>query len=243
VTDEHERNLELLAGYALIALEGPDAEEADRLLSDHVPWCVTCRGALADFRDLTGELGLAADPADPPELVIARIRRGIEDVPIRRRRGVGTVALVASVAALLGMAGFTLSLGSRATRAEAERGTALEVLNAMRQPGADPVALEASSTGTAGRLFEVSDPGLEHMYLYGDQVPEPAEGNGFQLWLGGAGAFDPLGDPFFPQGGVVLLRLTVDPSRYDEILITEEPLGVEPEEPTLGDGHTWRASI
>jgi hypothetical protein len=243
VTGEHERNLELLAGYALIALEGPDAEEADRVLSDHVPWCVTCRAALADFRDLTGELGLAVAPADPPGLVLARIRRGIEDVPVRRRRGVGTVALVASVAALLGMAGFSLSLGSRATRAEAARGTALEVLNAMRQPGADAVALEASSAGTVGQLVEISGPGLEHMYLYGDEVPEPAEGNAFQLWLGSGGAFEPVDDPFVPQAGVVLLRLTVDPSRYDEVLITEEPLGTEPEDPTLGDGHTWRARI
>ncbi|HEX5950229.1 MAG TPA: hypothetical protein VFZ96_04455 [Actinomycetota bacterium] len=243
MTDEHERNLELLAGYALIALEGPDAEKADRLLSDHVPWCITCRAALADFRDLTGELGLAATPTDPPELVLARIRRGIEDVPIRRRRGVGMVALVAGVAALLGMAGFSLSLDSRATRAEAERGTALEVLNAMRQPGADPVALEDSSAGTVGQLVEVSGPGLEHMYLYGDDVPEPAEGNAFQLWLGSGGAFEPVGDPFAPDLGVVLLRLTVDTSRYDEILITEEPIGTEPREPSLGDGHTWRARI
>lgn len=243
MTDEHERNLELLAGYALIALEGSDAEEADRLLSDHVPWCITCRAALADFRDLTGDLGLAATPADPPDLVLARIRRGIEDVPVRRRRGVGMVALVASVAALLGMAGFSLSLGGRATRAEAERGTALEVLNAMRQPGTDPVALEASSEGTVGQLVEISGPGLEHMYLYGDEVPEPAEGNGFQLWLGNGGIFDPVGEPFLPSAGVVLLRLTIDPSRYDEILITEEPLGFEPEEPTVGDGHSWRASI
>lgn len=242
MTDEHDRNLELLAGYALIALEGPDADEADRLLSDHVPWCLTCRTALADFRDLTGDLGLAA-AADPPDLVLARIRRGLDDVPVRRRRGVGMVAVVASVAALLGMAGFSLSLGSRATRAEAERGTALEVLNAMRQPGADPVALQASSAGTVGQLVEVSGAEGELMYLYGDEVPEPAEGNAFQLWLGNAGTFEPVGEPFVPQAGVVLLRLTVDPTRYDEILITEEPLGVEPEDPTLDDGHTWRARI
>ncbi|HEU4355893.1 MAG TPA: anti-sigma factor [Actinomycetota bacterium] len=243
MTDDHERNLELLAGYALIALEGSDAEDADRILSDHVPWCITCRAALADFQDLIGDLGLAATPTDPPDLVLARIRRGIEDVPVRRRRGVGMVALVASVAALLGMAGFSLSLGGRATRAEAERGTALEVLNAMRQPGADQVALEASSEGTVGQLVEISGPGLEHMYLYGDEVPNPSEGNAFQLWLGSGDVFVAIGDPFVPQAGVVLLRLTVDPSRYDEILITEEPLGVEPEEPTVEDGHSWRASI
>jgi len=243
VTHEHERNLELLAGYALIALESEDAEEADRLLSEHVPRCVTCRGTLADFRALTGELALAAPPLEPPDLVLARVRRGIRDVPVRRRRGAGVAALAASIAALVGMAGFSLSLGSRATRAEADRGTALEVLSAMQHPGADPITLEASSAATVGELVEVSGPGLEYMYLYGNDVPEPASGNAFQLWLGSGGTFAPVGDPFVPEGGLVLLRLTVDPSRYDEVLITEEPLGVAPTEPSTQGGHTWRASI
>jgi len=61
VTDHHELNLELLAGYALLALEGEDALEADRLLSDHVPWCATCRATLADFQSVTGELALERD--------------------------------------------------------------------------------------------------------------------------------------------------------------------------------------
>jgi len=126
---------------------------------------------------------------------------------------------------------------------EADRGTALEVLSAMQQPGADPITLEASSAATVGELVEVSGPGLEYMYLYGNDVPEPASGNAFQLWLGSGGTFTPVGDPFMPEGGLVLLRLTVDPSRYDEVLITEEPLGVAPTEPSTQGGHTWRASI
>jgi hypothetical protein len=243
VREDHERNLGLLAGYVLLALEGQDAEEADRLLSEHVPWCATCKAMLADFRDLTGELALAAPPVEPPDLVLARVRRGIRDVPIRRRRGAGVAALAASVAALVGMAGFSLSRGSRATRAEQDRGTALEVLNAMQEPGANPVALEATSGSTPGGLVEVSSPGLEHIYLYGDEVPMPAPGNRYQLWLGSGGTFTPFGEPLAPVGGVVLLRLTVDPSRYDEILITEEPMGATPSVPTLEGGHTWRASI
>lgn len=243
MTDEHEHELELLAGYALLALEGEDAGEADRLLSDHVPTCVTCRGALADLRALAGELALATAPIVPPDLVLVRVRRGINDVPVRRRRGIGVAALAASVAALVGMAGLSLSLGGRATRAEADRGTALEVLSAMRHPGADPVALEASSGTTAGELVEISGPGLEHMYVYGDEVPDPSAGNGYQLWLGSGGAFTPVGEPFEPEGGLVLLSLTVDPSRYDEVLITEEALDSPPSEPSLQGGHTWRAFI
>lgn len=242
MTDDHTRELELLAGYVTLSLDGQDAEEADRLLSEHVPWCPTCRGSLEELRETLGDLALAAAPAAVPDLVLARIRRGIADVPIRRRRGAAAVALVASVAALVGMVGFSLSLGTRARDAEAQRGTALEVLNAMGQPGAVPVSLE-SSTGSAGGLVEVSAPGLEQMYLYGSDVPSPAQGSAYQLWLGTAGSYTPVGPQFVPEAGLVLLELTVDPSRYDEILITEEPAGSTPSTPTPENGHTWGALI
>ena len=246
MTDDHDRNLELLAGYALLGLEGRDAEQADRLLSEHVPTCLACRAALADFRGLTGELALAAPGVEPPDLVLARIRRGIRDVPVRRRRGAGVAALAVSVAALVGMAGFSLSLGSRATRAEAQRGTALAVLNAMRQPGASAVALEGATGATgpaAGALTEVAGPGLEEVYLYGDEVPMPTPGTAYQVWVGVGGAYTPVGDPLVPEAGVVLMEITVDAARYDELLVTEEPLGVAPTVPSLEGGRVWRAQI
>ena len=242
MSPDHERTLELLAGYVLLALEGEDAVEADRLLSDHVPACLVCRNALAEMRSTVGDLALVAPPVSAPDLVLARIRHGIVDVPVKRRRGVGLVALAASVAALVGMAGFSLSLGSRARDAEAQRGTALEVLNAMQQPGANPVPLEPSAA-SAGGLVEISGPDLERMYLYGSDVPAPEPGDAYQLWLGSGGTFTSVGEPFVPEAGLVLLELTVDPSMHDEILITEESLAVAPSVPTLDGGHTWRASI
>jgi hypothetical protein len=242
LTDDHTRELELLAGYVMLGLDGPDAEEADRLLSEHLPRCSTCRDALDEMRETTGDLALAAAPAVVPDLVLARIRRGIQDVPIRRRRATGMIALVASVAALVGMAGFSFSLGTRARDAEAQRGTALEVLNAVGQQGAVPVSLEPA-TGSGGGLVEVSAPDLERMYLYGSEVPAPAPGSAYQLWLGADGSYTPVGPQFVPESGLVLLEITVDPARYDEILITEELLGSTPPGPTPEGGHTWGASI
>lgn len=236
---DHERIEELLAGYALLALEGDDADEADQLLSEHVPSCPTCREMLAGFRAVTGELALATPPVPPPDLTLARIRRELGHEPVRRRRRAGMVALAASVAALVGMAGLSVSLGSRATRAEEQRGTALALLNAMQQPGTDPVALEGSTDG----MVEISGPDLERMYLYGRDIPDPAPGNAYQLWLGAGGTFTPIGERFRPDVGLVLLELTVDPSVYDEVLITEERVGETPPVPTIESGHTWRASI
>ncbi len=243
MTDDHEAYLELLAGYAMLGLEGDDAEEADRLLSEHVPVCFTCRAALADFRSLSGDLALAAPAVPPPDLVLARIRRGIRDVPVRRRRGAGVAALAVSVAALVGMAGFSVSLGGRATRAEAQRGTALEVLSAMRQPGASTVALEGTTGPAPGALVEVAGPDLEHVYLYGDDVPPPTAGTAYQIWVGAQGTYTPVGDPVVPEGGLVLLEITVDAARYDELLVTEEPLGAAPTVPSLGGEHVWRAAL
>ena len=142
---DHERIEELLTGYALLALEGEDAAEADRLLSEHVPSCPTCREMLAGLRAVTGELALVPAPATPPDLTLARIHREMGHVPVPRRRRAGMLALAASVVALVGLAGLSVSLGGRATRAEDQRGTALALLNAMQQPGADPVALEGSA--------------------------------------------------------------------------------------------------
>ena len=96
--------------------------------------------------------------------------------------------------------------------------------------------------GPAGGMVEVSGPDLERLYLYGHDVPDPAPGNAYQLWLGAGGIFTPIGERFLPEAGVVLLELTVDPSVYDEVLITEERLGQAPASPSLDLGHTWRAS-
>lgn len=239
--DEHERILELLAGSVLLALEGEDLVEAERLLAEHVPSCTTCRRALDELHATAGDLALATPPIDPPELLFARLRRRISEAEVGRRRGLAAVALVTGVAALVGMAGLSISLGSRATRAEAERITAVEMLSAMRDPSARPVPLEATSIAATGGLVELAH--QERLYLYGEDVPDPIPGHAYQLWLGSGGVFTPVGEPFLPRDGIVLLRLAIDPGRFEEILITEEPLGEEPEEPTLEGGRAWHAEI
>ncbi len=239
---EHERIEELLAGYVLLSLSGEDAAEADRLLTEHVPACPICRDALRGFQAVAGDLPLFADPAQVPDLLLRRIRRGVADVPVPRRRGVSLVAVVASVAALVGMAGLSVSLSGRASRAEEQRGRALEVLAAMQQPGAGPVALESQTGAGPGGLVEVSSPSLEHLYLFGRDVPEPAPGSAYVLWLGSGGAFEPM-LTFTPDNGLVLVELTVDTGRYDEIWITEEPLGAVPSTPSRDSAHSWSSSL
>lgn len=241
VNEDHERIEELLAGYALFGLSGEDAAEADRLLSDHVPSCHRCRDAMSRFQGVAGELALAAAPAAPPELLLPRIRRDVARIPLSRRRR-APVAAVAGVVALVGLAGLSASLGNRVSRVETQRGQLLEVMSVLGQPGADPVSLQSRGE-TADELVEVSRPGLERMYVFGRNVPAPPPGHAYQLWLGRDGRFVPVEEGMFvPDDGWVLLELTIDPTRFDEIMITEEAVGSVPSSPS-SQGHVWQAFL
>ncbi len=245
LTEDHERIEELLAGYALLSLSGQDADEADRIVTEHVPGCPRCRQTLAEFRSLSGDLALAASPAEPPDTLLPRIRRAIDEVPLagrRPRRGV-LVAAAASVAALVAMGGLSLVLGGRLSDAESQAGTALEILTLMRSPGAQPVDVTPQGdTPSSSNMVEVSAPDIRRLYLAAEFCPDPAPGHAYQLWLGGSGDWTPVGEMFVPDDGVVLLELEVDVARYDELWITEEMLGSPLADPNLA-GHSWRADL
>jgi Anti-sigma-K factor rskA len=245
LTQDHEQIEELLAGYALLALSGDDAARADRILTEHVPGCARCRRTLADFRALAGELALATPSVEPPETALAGIHRAIDDVPLaggRRRRGT-LVGLAASVVALIAMGGLSLVLGGRLNEAQTQAGTALEIVSAMRSPGAQPVQLEPQGDlPPDSGIVEVSAPDIRRLYLAADAAPAPMPGRAYQLWLGADGEWTAVGDPFWPDDGVILLEIVVDVARYDAIWITEEPLGTVPTDPST-DGRTWQAEL
>ena len=51
-----------------------------------------------------------------------------------------------------------------------------------------------------------------------------------------------VGTMFEPEeGGIVVIPFPVDPSRYDEILITEEVAGTSPSVPSAA--HRWGAAL
>jgi hypothetical protein len=241
MNEDHVRIQELMAGYVLDGLSGEDAVEADRLLSEHVPSCPLCRDQLAGFQAVAGDLALAVSPAQPPDLLLPRIRRGVAET-VRRRRRASLVAVAAGVVAIIGLAGLSVQLGGRVSRTEQQRGRLLAAMEVLQQPGANPVSLESQGQTAAG-LVEVSGPGLQLMYVIGKEVPMPSPGRVYQLWLGTKGTFVRVENGrFVPEDGLVLLELTVDTARYDEILVTEEQMGVAPASPSHA-GHTWHAFL
>ena len=246
MTEDHERIDELLAGYALLSLSGEDAAEADRLLAEHVPGCARCRRTLEEFKALSGDLALATPPADPPETMLPRIHRAMDEVPLegRRPRRGALVAVAASAVALVAMGGLSVVLGNRLNDAETRAGTALEILSAMQSPGAQPVNIAPrGATPSESGMVEVSAPEIRTIYVAAKDCPEPAQGHAYQLWLGSDGEWVPVGDMFLPENGVVLLELSdVDVSRFDAIWITEEIGGMRPTEPNT-EWHSWSAPL
>ena len=241
---DHERIEELLAGHALHTLSEQDAAEADLLLADHVPTCHTCLRTVSDFQAVTGELALATDPVSPPDLVLGRIHRGIGQIPgVPLGRGSFVAALAVGVVALVAMGGLSFLMADRASEAQDDRSLALELLSLMRSPGVSPVSVgQEGSTSPDSDFMGVAAADIRRFYLVADVCPEPRPGYAYQLWLGDEGEFEPIGDMFVPNGGSVLIRLTVDVGRFDEVWITEEPASTPPSSPSP-NGRSWRASL
>jgi hypothetical protein len=240
MTRDHERVEELLAGYALGALSGEDAVEADRLLAEHVPSCPLCRETLAGLRGIADRLALAPPPIRPSELVLARLRRSVRERAEPGVRRGSFVAAAAGVAALVGMAALSMSLGTRANTAEAHLDNMADLMDAISQPGASPVSLR-SQIGTP--MVEVSGPTLEQMIVAGRGVPQPADGSVYVVWLGSDAGFRAIGTLMPDASGFVYRTFRVDPSTFDAILITEERLGALPSAPRTDSPHVWEASV
>jgi hypothetical protein len=235
---------ELLAGYVLLSLTGEDAIEADRLLSEHVPSCPMCRETMAGFQAVSGDLALSADPVPPPELLLPRIRRGMDETAVvrRPRRAAWLVAAVAGVAVLVALGGLSLSLGNRVSKTEDQRGSLVDAIHALGQGDANTIRLTSQSASHANAdLVGISGPTLERLFLVGRDVPVPAPGYAYQLWVGTDGTWVPVGGKFAPENGMVVIEFSVPSSAgFDRVAVTEEPVGSRPTTPgTL----RWTASL
>ncbi|HEY7668889.1 MAG TPA: anti-sigma factor [Actinomycetota bacterium] len=235
MTEPHDEIEELLAGYVLRGLSGPDAARADALLSDHVPTCAACRDSLTRFQGITAELAFAADPLPPPDLLLTRLHRELR--PRSRRQGPARIfAVAAGFIVVAGLTGLTVSQGMRAGGLQERANHLSSMLDLASRPDAEVTSL--AGTGSPAPLTEISAPGTEVFYLFGRDVPPPPAGQVYRVWLVAGDASTPVGE-FRPDDGLVAIRLAFDPTRYDEILITVEPEASEPGDPA---DVVWRAA-
>jgi len=221
LSERHDAIDELLAGYVLRSLSGADAAEADRLLTEHVPVCAACKQTLDAFQSVAGEVGLDARPAAPPDTLLAALHRDME--PGARRRNPARLAVVAaSVLLVVGIGGAVAS----------------QVLDESSSPAVADLteALAFASRDDArseqiGPAHEVSAPGAEEFYLYSTDCPPPPDGYEYRVWLVSPNETRFVGD-FVPNAdGDFVLHIAVDPTPWNELLVTVEEAEAAPSSP------------
>ena len=221
MSTDHDRIQELLAGYALRALSGEDAAEADHVLDEHVPACEDCRATLAAFDGVTADLALATDPVSPPELLLARLHRDMEPRRSPRAWQAGRiVAVAASVVLIVGVTGLALTRGGGLADAQLAAADINQALAAAQEPDAE--------TQEVGETTEVTQP--DGFYLFGEDVPHPATGEVYRLWLLSGDESHYVGEFLPNEAGIVALRVVVD-GEFDDVVVSVEPAASEPTSP------------
>jgi len=223
---DHDATDELLAGYVLGSLSGEDAVEVDRLLAEHVPDCDRCRATLDAFQGLTGEIGLSASPAPPPETLLPRLQRSLDG---RRRRGLPAwsptrlVAAAAAAVVVVGVAGLVVTQAGGGAQEQLMSQADLAQVKLLKE---DP----QTTHKRIGETQELIPPGVEELYIWGENVSQPPAGFTYRVWTVGADGETWVGD-FIPDNGVVALHIAVDPASVNDLLVTVEPIASEPSQP------------
>ena len=221
---DHERVEELLAGYVLRSLSGEDAAEADRLLTEHVPDCGSCRETLLAFQTVAGDLALSADPMGPPDTLLPRLHRELEPRE-RRPRTMAALAVAASLVALVGLTG-TFLQGQRVGTAQSRADALSNILRFAQENNADMVPVGPATQVAAA----------DEVFLYGSNVPLPPPGTVYVVWVESGGQVTSLGW-FLPSADGWVYRHFSTGGSYDRLFITIESAEVTPSSP--GDV-TWQ---
>jgi len=211
VTD-HEKIDGLLAGYVLRSLTGEDASEADRLLTDHVPDCADCRETLTDFQAVSAELALGVDPVAPPDTLLPRLHRELEPRE-RRPRGLATLAVAASVAAVIGLTG-TFLQGQRIDSRQSRVDALARMFRFAQENDARMVSV--------GPATQVAATGTDEFFLFGENVPAPPPGTVYAVWVESGGTVRYVGWFYPDPDGWVVRRYSIGGGPYERLFVTIE---------------------
>jgi hypothetical protein len=140
-------------------------------------------------------------------------------------------AVAAGVAVVVGLAGVTIGQSMRANDADVRAEALANAAQLATRPDADLVEV--------GPVHEITAPGEEHVYVMGDGVPAPPAGSVYRVWLVSGGDPTFVGE-FTPVEGRVFLDIPYDPTPYDDLWISIEPVDAETDAPTSGEW--WSAT-
>lgn len=243
MTQQHQVIEELMAGYAVGSLSEEDANEARRLLKDHVPTCSQCLEDLQDWRDLTSRLALSLDPVAPPKMLLPAIAHDGDRLRVRSR-AVRNFFVAATVVAVIGLGGLaaTQDIQSRSD----------DVRAANIQTALDAAARPDSTVAKLGPLTVISAPEKGQAYVYGEEVPLPTEvcmtpevssadcelqPASYRLWRkDSTGSYRYIGG-LSVRNGSVFARVSIGDLSQSKLVVSTEVAGSTPLQPST---ITWR---
>lgn len=221
--DDHNRIEELLAGISLGGLDPDDASLAERALVEHVPDCQTCRAALDDFREIAGDLALAAPAMSPPDTLGASLRRAVAAEGRAGRRWTSWATAGAAMLVVGALSAWNLMLFDRLSDTEHRQIRLVDAVSALGHPEAGVVPLSGSVEGRIQLLYV---PGKGQAFLVASGMPKPDRGL-YRVWLRGGDTMWDAGS-FVPERGVVVMQLEPAANAFEHVLVTMEPNGDSP---------------
>jgi anti-sigma factor RsiW len=247
VTEEHERQAEDVAAYALGSLE--DSERA-RVVS-HIASCAACENLLAEYRAVAGALAIAPVPVSPPAEAWATILAAARQQRPRGSRWTWRVSMPAwlrvarwpAVAALVSLLViWNVTLERELTRRSPGPAPGPEVEALSRRPGRIVILQGTGTPGASARIFVAVDGG-GHLAVSG-LAALPRERT-YQLWFVRRDAPAVSGATFqVDPRGRAWAKVTVPTSLDDirAIAVTEEPApgSATPTGTHVLDATAWR---
>ncbi|HET6910661.1 MAG TPA: anti-sigma factor [Mycobacteriales bacterium] len=228
LTPSHEPWDELVAGYAIDALEPED----EALLLGHLSSCERCRAELDDFALVASQLGsLADDEVDPPswQTVRAHVVGPADELDVRRRRRPGhrQSRLLAAAAAVVVLAAGGVVIDHYATSSSG--GGADAALSAcIAQPDCSVIRLDTASNEVAAVIVDAGKARLVPL-----KMAAPSSGRSYAWWQ-----LPRDGSPIF-LGSFRNVRHETTATPLSDALsdtaafaVSIEPAGVTPQRPT-----------
>ena len=244
-----ERLKEHYETYALGALEGEERAELDTHLARG---CPVCTAEVERARWLVAQLGYLAPEKEPPASLRRRLLKAARGTEFPERRGWIPAWAWAVVAALILLTVFSIrqtrklqgelaeleaktrALRSQTQALEADRQLYQQALAVLSATGTREVALKATGKTALPEVRAYWNAALG-LVLSGQQIPSPAAGRTFQLWVVpkkgnpiSAGVFRPN-----PAGGVLLVSVPeAQISAAKALAISVEPAPGSPQPTT-----------
>ena len=178
---------------------------------------------LEGLTDVAADLALGAPPKAPPRLLEARLRRALR--PAHRTRWLPFVAGGVAVAVVATLGTWSATVNRRANQRQARTS---DLLATVSHPASHVVPLSAEGAAQPSpvsggiQLAAAFIPGRRAVYVFGS-MPRPRSHRVYQVWVLQAGHFQSAGT-FVPEQGQVLVKIQVDASSIQGLLVTEEPV-------------------